>query len=93
VKQLFDEWLTLHRPLRHDKVLDRIRELRGGALNDANFGSRFRGEGEWARQLEALFRVALARAGLAGMRAHGVSTAAFRRPGPRQGGLFGEASL
>ena len=92
VKQLFDEWLERHRPLRRDKVLDRIRELRGGALNDANFGTRFRGEGEWARQLEALFRVALARAGLLGMRGRGVSTAAFRRPGPRQGGLFGDSS-
>jgi DNA repair photolyase len=88
VKQLFDEWLAVRRPLRRDKVMDRIRELRGGALNDANFGTRFRGEGEWARQLEALFRMALTRAGLAGMRARGVSTAAFRRPGLQQGGLF-----
>jgi len=93
LKQLFDEWLVAHRPLRREKVMDRIRELRGGALNDAEFGTRFRGEGEWARQLANLFQVALARSGLAGMRAHGVSTAAFRRPGPRQGGLFGEASL
>jgi DNA repair photolyase len=92
VKQLFDEWLAAHRPLSRDKVLDRIRELRGGALNDANFGTRFRGEGEWARQLEQLFALARRRAGFtapaAGRRGAGVSTAAFRRPGPRQGGLF-----
>ncbi|MSR47883.1 MAG: PA0069 family radical SAM protein [Planctomycetes bacterium] len=89
VKQLFDDWLALHRPLRRDKVLDRVRELRGGALNDSTFVTRFRGEGEWARQLEQLFKLALARAGLSGMRAAGCSTAAFRRPGPQQRGLFG----
>ncbi len=88
LKQLFDEWLVLHQPDRRSKVLDRIRELRGGALNDAEFGTRFRGDGEWARQLEQLFGLAVRRAGLAGMRERGISTAAFRRPGPHQGGLF-----
>ena len=93
VKQLFDEWLATHRPLQRDKVLHRLRELRGGALNDANFGTRFRGQGEWARQLEQLFLLAKRRAGLHGpgvaRRGAGCSTAAFRRPGPNQPGLFG----
>src|SRR4051812_30911010 len=40
VKDLFASWLEQHFPDRKDKVLNRVRELRGGKLNDSNFGSR-----------------------------------------------------
>ena len=89
VKALFADWLERHRPERKEKVLERLRQLHGGELYDASFGKRMRGEGEWARQLEQLFALAVRRAGLAGMRERGVSAAAFRRPGPSQPGLFG----
>ena len=42
---LFEEWLTLHAPLQKEKILNRVREIRGGRMNDPNFGSRLRGEG------------------------------------------------
>ena len=45
VSSLFDEWLQRHYPDRRDKVLNRVREMRGGKLNDPNFGSRMRGAG------------------------------------------------
>jgi DNA repair photolyase len=64
VKDLFARWLTDHFPDRKDKVLNRIRSLRGGKLNDANFGSRMRGEGIWADQLKAMFNLAKRRAAL-----------------------------
>ena len=32
VAPLFDEWLTLHRPLQKEKILNRIRDIRGGRL-------------------------------------------------------------
>src|SRR5205085_7522071 len=38
VAPLFEEWLGHHFPDRKDKVLGRIRDLRGGRLNDARFG-------------------------------------------------------
>jgi DNA repair photolyase len=87
VKELFDAWLARHRPDRRDKVLNRVRELRGGRLNDPRFGSRMRGEGEWARQLDQLFHAAVARAGLHS-RPLDLTTKAFRRPGPQQRALF-----
>src|SRR2546425_10778399 len=38
VASLFDEWLTLHRPLQKEKILNRIRDIRRGCLDDPNFG-------------------------------------------------------
>ena len=47
LKDLFCDWLDHHFPDRKEKVLNRIRELRGGKLNDPNFKTRMRGEGMW----------------------------------------------
>lgn len=92
VKDLFEIWLRQHRPDRAAKVLNRIRSLRGGALNDSRFHTRFRGEGPFATQLNQLFHVTCRRLGLnAGRTA--LSSAAFIRPAapvtpPVQHGLF-----
>ncbi len=80
VAGLFTDWLDRHCPDRRDKVLNRVRDLRGGRLNDPRFGHRMRGTGVWADQMRAMFDVASRRAGLAGRRLPDVSTAAFRRP-------------
>ncbi len=87
VKSLFEEWLDRHFPDRKAKVLHRLREVRGGRLNDPRFGSRMTGEGEYARQVEALFRLACRQAGISGEGA-GLSAAAFRVPAGRQLTLF-----
>ncbi len=80
VKDVFVEWLDLHEPGKKERVLSRIRDLRGGKLNDANFGTRLRGEGIFAEQIAQMFTVAARRAGL--NREHTpLSTAHFRRPG------------
>jgi DNA repair photolyase len=87
VAALFDDWLRQHYPARRDKVLQRLRAMRGGALNDPRFGSRMRGEGILAEQVRALFHLSRQRAGLdRGFSA--LSVAAFRRPGGTQGVLF-----
>jgi DNA repair photolyase len=78
VAPLFEQWLTHHFPGRKEKVLNRIRALRGGKLNNSEFGSRMRGEGIFAEQIGALFSVACRKAGIAGNRPN-LSTAAFRR--------------
>lgn len=79
VKELFDQWLAQHFPDRREKVLNRIRELRGGRLNDPRFGSRMRGEGVYAGQIASLFDVTARKTGFLGRRPE-LSTAAFRRP-------------
>lgn len=83
VAPLFEQWLERHAPGKKEKVLGRIRALRGGKLNDGNFGSRMTGDGIFAEQISQMFRVACRKAGLPGDGPE-LSTAAFRRPaGPQ----------
>lgn len=84
---LFEQWLRQHYPERCDKVLSRLRDLRGGAINDARFGSRMRGEGVMAEQIAGLFALGCRRAGIGG-RFPALSTVSFRRPGGTQRLLF-----
>ncbi len=79
VTGLFTAWLERHYPDRRDKVLNRIRDLRGGRLNDPRFGSRMRGEGIFAEQIHGLFVSSRRRLGLDQPRP-ALSAAAFRRP-------------
>ena len=81
VAGIFEDWLGRHFPGRKDKVLNRIRELRGGRLNDPRFGSRMGGEGVYAEHLACLFQVSCGRAGISTGRSPALSTAAFRRSG------------
>ena len=78
VKEIFADWLGQHFPERKEKVLNRVRELRGGKLNEARFAVRGRGEGPWADHLRSLFRVTRDRLGLD--RPPVLSTDAFRVP-------------
>jgi DNA repair photolyase len=83
VKDLFEKWLDVHAPGKKEKVLNRIRAMRDGKLNDPNFGSRMTGHGIFAEQIDKTFEVACRKAGILGRRPH-LSTEAFRRPaGPQ----------
>ncbi len=84
---MFDQWLDTHFPDRKDKVLNRIKAMRGGKLYDAQWGKRMRGEGIFADQIAAMFDVAYRKAGFKDEH-HELSAAAFRRPGPAQLSLF-----
>lgn len=86
VKEIFGDWLARHAPDRRSKVLNRMRELRGGKLYDGRYEVRGRGEGPWADQLGALFRVTRQRLGLG--TAPTLSVSAFRRPTPPPGPQF-----
>lgn len=55
VKDLFQTWLYQHYPDRAEKVLNRIREMRGGKLYDSTFGTRMRGTGVQADHIAAMF--------------------------------------
>lgn len=80
VAGLFESWLEEHFPDRKNKVLNRVREMRGGKIYDSAFGSRMRGEGVFAEQIRATFETFRRRYGLDQPRPE-LSTAAFRRPG------------
>ena len=89
VAPLFEKWLETHFPDRKEKVLNRLRAMRGGKLYDSKFGQRMRGEGIFADQIDQLFDVARRKAGIAG-RGGELSAAAFRRPGGAQLQLFAD---
>ena len=77
VAPLFEHWLDEHFPDRKEKVLGRIRHLRGNRLNNSQWHRRMTGEGIFAEQIASLFEVGCRRAGI-GARPR-LSTAAFRR--------------
>lgn len=86
VKELFAEWLETHAPHRKDKVLNRLRDMRDGQLNDSTFGSRMTGEGPFAESIHQMFELHRRRVGLT--QKTPLSTKAFRRPGGSQLDLF-----
>jgi DNA repair photolyase len=63
VSPLFEEWLHAHFPQRAQRVMNRIRDMRGGRNYDARFGARMTGEGTWARLIAQRFGRASARHG------------------------------
>ncbi len=83
VAPLFEQWLTQHFPEKKDKVLNRLRAMRGGKLYEAQFGRRMAGDGIFAEQIEQMFNVTCRKAGLAESRLE-LSPAAFRRPDGKQ---------
>ncbi len=87
VKDIFRAWLEQHFPDRVEKVLARVKSLRGGRLNDTRFGERMAGEGIFAEEIERLFTVSARRAGLNRTRIR-LSCDAFRRPPGPQLELF-----
>ena len=96
VAQLFEEWLRVHFPDRAERVLNRIREMRGGKLNDPRFGHRMRGAGPYAGMLAARFEAGCRRYGLATRRKWVLDTSQFvgDLARPAQGELFArDASL
>jgi DNA repair photolyase len=86
VAPLFEQWLEDYFPDRKEKVLNRIRDLRGGKLYDAKWGVRGRGVGIFAEQIRAMFDVTCRKVGL-NERDYDLSTDAFRKVTP-QGSLF-----
>ena len=88
VGPLFEDWLSRHFPDRKAKVLNRIRSMRGGRLNDPDFGSRMKGEGFVADHIAQLFEIGCRRAGIERGSFPELSTAAFRRAGEWQASLF-----
>jgi DNA repair photolyase len=88
VEPYFLERLQQTMPLRAQKVINRIKEVKGGVLNKTDFGDRMRGEGPFWEMVQKTFEIHARRLGLnedryeIKERRH-----TFRRPSP-QGSLF-----
>jgi len=87
VKSLFEDWLEQNYPEKKNKVLGRVREIRGGKLNDPNYTSRMRGEGIYAEQMAKLFQLARKKSGIT-ERWPKLTIEHFQRPGIDQLRLF-----
>jgi DNA repair photolyase len=80
VAGIFAQWLDIHAPDKKEKILNRVREMRGGKLNDPRFGARMRGAGFYAEQMAAMYKVAWKAAGFATQPPIELSAAGFRAP-------------
>jgi DNA repair photolyase len=87
IKDLFGDWLAAHFPDRAARVLKLVRETRGGALYQAEFGTRMRGDGPYAELIARRFEAACRRLGINAEersaetdRRWQLDTARFRRP-------------
>jgi len=86
---LFREWLAAHFPDRAERVMARVRELRGGKDYDSAWAQRMHGQGVWAELLRQRFAKASRRLGLTGER-NGLALDRFDPAALRaQGELFG----
>ena len=87
----FQQRLRENLPTKADRILNRIRDARGGKLNSSVFGERMRGKGQYWDAQEKLFEVYCRRLGFnehrVGSEGH-VRENTFRRPSA-QGTLFG----
>lgn len=82
VADVFAEWLGRHvSPEASSRILQRIRDMRGGRLNEQRPGIRMKGEGALAEQIGRLFRVTARKLGLDKIRPD-VTGENFRRPAP-----------
>ena len=64
LSELFQQWLQSHYPDRAERVMARVRDMRGGKDYDSNWGQRMHGQGVWADVLRQRFDVACRRLGL-----------------------------
>jgi DNA repair photolyase len=66
VEPVFRDWLERNYPMKKDRVESRVRAMRGGQLNDGQFGSRMRGTGFLADEVEKVFDLFAKKLGLDG---------------------------
>ncbi|WP_299112195.1 PA0069 family radical SAM protein [uncultured Winogradskyella sp.] len=58
IGEIFTDWIRKTMPDRADKVLHQIESCHGGTLNESRFGVRMRGEGQIAKQINDLVKLA-----------------------------------
>lgn len=83
VAPLFKDWLAAHFPERAERVMARVRDMRGGKDYDSSFAHRMKGEGAWADLLRQRFHKAVKRLGLNERHRGILDMSHFRHPPPR----------
>jgi len=58
IGKIFTDWIKKTMPDRANKVLHQIANCHGGNLNDSRFGTRMRGEGKMAKQINDTVKLA-----------------------------------
>ena len=56
--KLFEDWVTTNFPDRANKVLNQIKSMHGGKLNDTEWGRRMKGEGNFSTLINAQIKLA-----------------------------------
>jgi DNA repair photolyase len=82
ISPLFRQWLEAHFPDRAARVMNRVRDIRGGKDYDSSFGKRMHGEGIWADLIRQRFDKTVKRLGLSAhsRRFKGLDSSRFRPP-------------
>lgn len=55
---IFTDWVTKNFPDRANKVINQIKTMHGGNMNDSQFGRRMKGEGRFAEMIKQQFTLA-----------------------------------
>ncbi|MGA8516089.1 MAG: PA0069 family radical SAM protein [Burkholderiaceae bacterium] len=79
INALFQQWLQLHYPQRAERVMARVRDMRGGKDYNSAWGQRMKGDGLWADLLRQRFQKTCARLGLNRVR-HELDLSQFAPP-------------
>ncbi|GJL55785.1 MAG: radical SAM protein [Nitrospirales bacterium] len=87
VEPVFIERMTKQFPDRIQKILNRLRELRHGAVSEEKFFARQNGHGTTWHIIEQLFQLSCKQLGFRSHDTHAIPHT-FRRPGPQQTHLF-----
>ena len=58
IGEIFTDWIKKTMPDRANKVLHQIENCHGGTLNESRYGVRMRGEGQIAKQINDLMKLA-----------------------------------
>lgn len=102
VNPLFQEWLQAHFPERAQRVMNRVRDMRGGKDYDSDFSKRMHGEGVWADLIAQRFKKCVDRLGLRkrAMNFAEMDASQFRKPlvippppGKQSGNAVGQLDL
>jgi len=57
VGEIFSEWIHKSIPNKAEKVLNQIKEMHGGRINDSDFGRRMTGEAIFAEHIKQLHKL------------------------------------
>ena len=102
VSPLFQQWLQAHFPQRVQRVMNRVRDMRGGKDDDSDFARRMHGAGVWADLIGQRFSRTVERLGMTGnaQRFEQLDCTHFRRPlvvpaavGKQSGNASGQGDL